>query len=294
MPAPLGGKSRRRSLFQREVNDVKRHWWRWLVCAVLLAVLAAALDVRLAVRHYGIDAAQITSPVRLALVTDFHGCDYGEGADRLIAAIQAETPDAVLLAGDIFDDEMPWAPSEALVRVLAAQYPCYYVTGNHEYWSGRVAEIYDILASAGVRILNMEGEVLTVRGQEISLCGVPDPYAMGYEDAPDTAKQLTRAQSQAKPGTYTVLLAHRPELIDAYAAAGFDLVVSGHAHGGQVRVPLLLNGLYAPNQGLFPEYAGGHYTAEGTSLIVSRGLARESTAFPRIFNRPELVIIDLQ
>ncbi len=93
---------------------------------------------------------------------------------------------------------------------------------------------------------------------------------------------------------YTVLLSHRPEFFELYTEYNFDLVLSGHAHGGQWRIPYILNGLYAPNQGVFPKYAGGEYTENNTTMIVSRGLARESTLLPRFYNRPELVIIDLQ
>ena len=92
-----------------------------------------------------------------------------------------------------------------------------------------------------------------------------------------------------------MLMAHRPELTNQYATAGFDLVVSGHAHGGQVRIPLLVNGLCAPNQGWFPEYAGGEYKVDGTTLIVSRGLSTQRQMYiPRIFNRPELVLITIE
>lgn len=106
---------------------------------------------------------------------------------------------------------------------------------------------------------------------------------------------LQRASSDIDPRAFTVLLAHRPERIDKYAATGdFDLVVSGHAHGGQVRIPGLINGLFAPNQGFFPKYAGGQYEVDGTTLVVSRGLARESTRIPRVFNRPELVLVEIQ
>ena len=150
------------------------------------------------------------------------------------------------------------------------------------------------MTDAGVTVLDQSCAVLEVRGQRISLCGVPDPYAMVYSGAPDTHVQLARTRAQAEQGTFTMLMAHRPELIDLYAAAGFDLVVAGHAHGGQVRVPGLLNGLYAPNQGWFPAYAGGEYRVGDTKMIVSRGLARESTRAPRVFNRPELVIVTLE
>lgn len=262
---------------------------RLAVLTVMGILALIGLDQRMIVRRYTVESGKLDQAVRLAVITDFHGCDYGEGASRLIAAIEGEAPDAVLLVGDIFDDVLPWDDSEALVRALAAKWPCYYVTGNHEYWSKQVDEICRIVTAAGATVLNQDCAELVVKGQHINLCGIPDPYAnVGTWDA------LTSATGDIHQEGFTVLLAHRPELIEQYAAKGtFDLVVSGHAHGGQVRVPFLVNGLFAPNQGWFPKYAGGKYEVEGTTLIVSRGLARESTLLPRIFNRPELVMIEL-
>ncbi|MBR4319366.1 MAG: metallophosphoesterase, partial [Oscillospiraceae bacterium] len=109
-----------------------------------------------------------------------------------------------------------------------------------------------------------------------------------------TEQQLKLLNETAQNGNYTILLSHRPELFPLYENCQFDLVLSGHAHGGQWRIPYLLNGLYAPNQGLFPEYAGGKYQSGQVTMLVSRGLARESTKLPRFYNRPELVVIDLQ
>ncbi len=99
--------------------------------------------------------------------------------------------------------------------------------------------------------------------------------------------------TQPRNGNYTILLSHRPEPFRFYACYGFDLALCGHAHGGQWRIPGLLNGLYAPHQGLFPKYAGGRYLKGGTTMIVSRGLARENTRVPRFYDPPELVIVDL-
>ena len=273
----------------------KKKWLiRLAVLAVLIVLAVSGLDQRMIVRRYTVASDKIEKPVRLAVLTDFHGCDYGPGAQRLLASIEAEGPDLVLLVGDIYDDEMPWDASDALVTALAARWPTYYVTGNHEYWSEEIDEICRRVSAAGATVLDMDCRTVEVNGQRLSICGVPDPYAMVYSGAPETPEQLARAMSQAEPGAFTLLLAHRPEMIEAYAAAGFDLVVSGHAHGGQVRLPGLLNGLYAPNQGFLPRYAGGEYRVGNTTLIVSRGLARESTRVPRVFNPPELVIITLQ
>lgn len=268
---------------------LKRRIRRCLWVSVLFLVLLA-LDPRMVVRRYTVESDKVDAPIRLALLTDFHGCNYGKDASRLIAAVDAEHPDVVLLVGDIFDDNLSWDASEALVSTLASRYPCYYVTGNHEYWSGRAAEIEQIVERAGATVLNQTCAVLTVQGQQINLCGIPDPYA-----GVNTSTALARAAAAIPQEGFTVLLAHRPELIETYAASGaFDLVVSGHAHGGQVRIPGLLNGLYAPHQGFFPSYAGGLYTVDTTVMVVSRGLARESTRLPRVFNRPELVIITLE
>lgn len=270
----------------------RKRWLAFLIAGVLL-LAAMALDMRLTVQTYRLDAETLTAPVRLAVVTDFHGCHYGPEAARLVEAIENALPDVVLLGGDIFDDDMPWEASEALVTALAARWPCFYVTGNHEYWSERAGEICRIMEAAGVTVLNMDARTIEMNGQRLSICGIPDPEAIVYADAPELRTQLTLAKAQAEPGTYTVLLAHRPEEIEAYAEAGFDLVISGHAHGGQVRLPGLVNGLYAPDQGWFPVYAGGLYRVGATQLVVSRGLARESTRLPRVFNRPELVIVEL-
>ena len=202
-------------------------------------------------------------------------------------------PDAVLLVGDMFDDDTQNRPPErtlSLMRQLSAQYPCYYVSGNHEAWTGEMDALYQQTADAGVTVLRMSSGVLTVREQRIALCGVPDPYEMVFSGAPDTEEQLRQAMENVDSADFTVLLAHRPELLAKYAQFPFDLVVSGHAHGGQVRIPGVVNGLYAPNQGWFPKLAGGAYAQDGTTLIVSRGLAVR-TRLPRIFNRPEVVLV---
>lgn len=269
-------------------------WWT-AALAVLMLLAAIALDQRLVVRHYTVEAEEITAPVRLAVLTDLHECDYGAEGAELLTVLVAEKPDVVLLVGDMFADGGSYAYGLAVMAALAQRYPTYYVTGNHEYWTNEVDRIVALVRETGVTVLDQSCEVLTLNGQRISLCGVPDPSAMTYAGAPDVQTQLTRAMAQAEQGSFTILMAHRPELAELYAAAGFDLALSGHAHGGQVRIPLLVNGLYAPNQGWFPEYAGGEYQVGGTTLIVSRGLSTQRQMhIPRIFNRPELVIVTIE
>lgn len=268
----------------------KKHRWILPVLAILVILTLIALDERLILRTYTVASPKLTAEVRLAVVTDFHSSD---NADDVAAMTASCAPDAVLLVGDLFDDDTQNRPTErtlSLMRQLSAQYPCYYVSGNHETWTGEMDALYQQTEDAGVTVLRMSSGVLTVRGQRIALCGVPDPYEMVYSGAPDTEEQIRQAMENVDSADFTVLLAHRPELLAKYAQFPLDLVVSGHAHGGQVRIPGVLNGLYAPNQGWFPKLAGGAYTQDGTTLIVSRGLAVR-TRLPRIFNRPEVVLV---
>lgn len=268
----------------------KKHWWILPVLAILVILTLIALDERLTLRTYTVASPKLTAEVRLAVVTDFHSSD---NADDVAAMTASCAPDAVLMVGDMFDDDTQNRPTErtlSLMRQLSALYPCYYVSGNHEAWTGEMDALYQQTEEAGVTVLRMSSGVLTVRGQRIALCGIPDPYEMVYSGAPDTEEQLRQALEDVDSADFTVLLAHRPELLAKYAQFPLDLVVSGHAHGGQVRIPGVLNGLYAPNQGWFPKLASGAYAQGGTTLIVSRGLAVR-TRLPRIFNRPEVVLV---
>lgn len=268
----------------------KKHWWILPALAILVVLTLIALDERLILRTYTVVSPKLTAEVRLAVVTDFHSSD---NADDVVEMLASCAPDAVLMVGDLFDDDTQNRPTErtlSLMRQLSAQYPCYYVSGNHEAWTGEMDALYQQTEEAGVTVLRMSSGVLTVRGQRIALCGIPDPYEMVFSGAPDTEEQIRQAMENVDSADFTVLLAHRPELLAKYAQFPLDLVVSGHAHGGQVRIPGVLNGLYAPNQGWFPKLAGGAYTQDGTTLIVSRGLAVR-TRLPRIFNRPEVVLV---
>lgn len=270
---------------------------RIVTTVILVAISLSAFDIRLKVRRYTLDAPEITSAIRMVLITDLHSCRYGDMQSTLIDAVNDLKPDLVLLGGDIFDDDLPDENTDIFLSGIKDLYPCYYVTGNHEYWSGseRYSEKMAILEKYGINTLSGECVTVSVNGEFINICGVDDPEAFWEEQREENVrKQLISAKAGADNGCYTILLAHRPEYFDTYCEYDFDLVLSGHAHGGQWRIPLILNGLYAPNQGIFPEYAGGQYEADDTTMIVSRGLARKSTRVPRIFNRPELVLIEIE
>ena len=255
--------------------------------AALALLGAAALRRDLAVRRYAVRTSKLFAPVRLAVLSDLHSGFYGAGQRHLLAAIEREAPDALLLAGDMADDRRPPDGAVCLVSAAAAAYPCFYVTGNHEIRNGRGAELRGLFAALGATVLSgSSAELALPGGQRLRICGLDDPTAL-----PAVVWQRQMDALRPAPGDplFSVLLTHRPERPQAYH--GFGLVVAGHAHGGQVRIPGVLNGLFAPQQGWLPAYAGGLYPLDGGVMAVSRGLCRN--ALPRFWNRPELVIVDV-
>ena len=234
---------------------------------------------------------KIDTPFRFALVTDLHSCYYGKDQKRLTDLIDNGKVDGVLLSGDIFDDKFSDTNAKIFMEAISKKYPCFYVTGNHEFWSKRENETKEYLKSLGVTVLEGDASTIEIKGNKIDICGVDDPTYMKNDE---WRSQLTKASEKSDPEHYRILLSHRPEKVDVYREYDFDLVVSGHAHGGQWTIPFLHRGIAAPNQGLLPKYVDGRYDlGNGTEMIVSRGLARERMPYPRFFNHPEVVLIDI-
>jgi len=264
--------------------------------AAFTAVGAVALRENLAVRHDELRSDKIISPVKLAVITDLHSTFYGKKQEKLLCTVREEKTDAVLFIGDIVDDRMPMCGANRLFAGLGRHFPCYYVSGNHEFRSGKIDAIKKKIRRYGITVLEGDAARLRIGMQNILIAGVDDPAGFSKNNPYGWQKQLQNCISAAAANgndIYRILLCHRPERNEVYAASGFGLILCGHAHGGQVRIPYLLNGLYAPNQGLFPKYAGGCYElGQDVSMIVSRGLCRNE--LPRVFNLPELVIVELK
>lgn len=232
------------------------------------------------------------SGVRIVLITDLHSCYYGKNQNSLIKRIDKEKPDIILLAGDIFDDKIDDDNTKILIEDLVKKYPCYYVTGNHEYWSHRADEMKEYMKSVGVHVLAGDCETVTINGSTLDICGIDDPYNLSEEE---WVHQIDKAYSETDEAHVRILVTHRPEKVEVYEKYDFDLIVAGHAHAGQIRIPFLNKGVLAPDQGFMAEYVNGTYTlSNGSIMEVSRGLARESTPAPRFFNHPEIVVIDLE
>ena len=228
---------------------------------------------------------------KIAHVSDLHNAVFGRKNEKLLSLIRAAEPDIIAITGDLIDSRHTDIDSAlAFVEAAAEIAPVYYVTGNHE---SRLDfdEIEPRLIAAGARVLRNEAEDIGHGGERIRLAGIDDPSFIRTGGTSEERAAAELEQLGDGGGTFTVLLAHRPELVEVYAEYGAGLVLSGHAHGGQVRLPLL-GGLYAPGQGLLPEYDSGLYSLGETQMVVSRGLGN-SVAPLRVNNRPELVIVTL-
>ena len=255
-------------------------------------------NIALEVNEYEIVSDRIPEAFagfRIAQVSDLHNKDFGEGYGQLLTLLSEINPDIIVVTGDLIDSrrtdldvalEFAWQAGK-IARV-------YYVSGNHE---ARVPEYEDLktgLVKAGVVILENQKVQITREGESITLMGIDDPsfqedYLFG--DSKSVARQAIENLQNESDG-YTILLSHRPELFDLYVDTEMDLVFSGHAHGGQFRLPFI-GGLVAPNQGFFPKYDAGQFTEENTTMIVSRGVGNSIIPI-RFNNRPEIVLVTLR
>lgn len=232
---------------------------------------------------------------KIAHISDLHNDEFGKDNAKLISLIENSDPDIIAITGDIFDSHHTDVNISIEFAQKAAEIaPCYYVAGNHEQ---RVPEAYEKLLKAfeeiGIIVLDNKAVKIERAGQSINVLGVSDP---GFETDylyGDTEGVLDRhlTELMTDKESFNLLLSHRPELFELYERHDVDLVLTGHAHGGQFRLPFV-GGLYAPNQWLLPEYDAGLYTEDNTNMIVSRGIGNSLFPF-RINNRPEVIVVTL-
>ena len=235
------------------------------------------------------------SGFRIAQVSDLHNAEFGKNNAELLKLLSESRPDIIVITGDLIDanhTDVGIALGFAQESVRIA--PTYYVTGNHEAASPQYDTLKAGLEEAGFIVLEDEAVSLERNGETITLLGLGDPDftvkgdMFGETSAMVSTKLRNLIDDESR---YTILLSHRPELFETYTDGGIELVFSGHAHGGQFRLPFI-GGLAAPNQGLFPQYDAGLYTDGGTSMVVSRGIGNSIIPF-RFNNRPEIVLVEL-
>lgn len=227
-------------------------------------------------------------------LSDLHNKSFGKNQKNLVEEIRKIKPDLIVFTGDIIDrrryDEKP---SLLLMNEIIKIAPVYYVTGNHEIWSGKFDSLEKKLKDTGVNILRNEQKAIRKGESEIHLIGIDDPAVSSSYNMEDEIidKEIQETIGKKYNEEYKILLSHRPEKFHIYSKNNLDLILCGHAHGGQIRLPFI-GGIIAPNQGFFPKYTSGVYEEEKSTMIVSRGLGNSLVPF-RIFNRPEIVVITL-
>ncbi|MCL2866869.1 MAG: metallophosphoesterase [Clostridia bacterium] len=263
----------------------------------LLAFAAAGLLQRLKITRYRVILPNMkgTRPVRLLLLADLHGKRWGKGQRFLLNAARAQQPDAVVLAGDMTEAGHSYQPVIELARGLTSIAPVFFVAGNHDLLTFDCDAFTHALEKESVVSLRDQSIPLRVRDETITLSGLDDPFIAfirEWEDTDANYEERLREVSAADGPSPRVLITHRPEYAVLYARAGYHLALCGHTHGGQVRLPPPLRGLYASGQGFFPRYAAGEYRVNGMHMIISRGL-HQSVTRPRFFNRPEVVAVDM-
>jgi uncharacterized protein len=224
---------------------------------------------------------------RIVQVSDLHDATFGENQQRLVKKVKDAEPDAIFLTGDLIDSRRyNLQNSLDAVEQFVEIADVYYVTGNHEVAVNQIDEIYTALESLGVHILPNQSLEIERDGERLTILGIEDPL-MGKE----VQEMLDKAMVGTED-TYKILLSHRPEKFEIYVENQLDLVFTGHAHGGQVRLPFI-GGLVAPGQGWLPAYTNGMYEAGETKMLVSRGLGN-SLVPQRLFNLPELIVVELK
>lgn len=231
---------------------------------------------------------------KIVHLTDLHGKLFGKDQKYLIEKIKNEKPDIIVYTGDLVDKRhYDGAPGLLLMRELKKIAPVYYVTGNHEWWTGKYDELKKLLIEEGVVVVGNTHIELKKIDTSIMLYGLEDPTSNnnGSDDFTFADKKFQEMKIP-EDGKYKILLSHRPELFQIYKKHGFDLVFAGHAHGGQIRIPFI-GGIFAPDQGFFPKYTLGLYSDGSTNMVVSGGLGN-SIIKQRIFDRPEVVIVTLR
>lgn len=225
---------------------------------------------------------------RITQVSDLHDAVFGDNQQNLVKKVQKSNPDVIFITGDVIDsNRYDLEQSLDAVRQFVQIAEVYYVIGNHEVATNKVDEIYNVMEEMGVHVMANSSVTLKREEQSISVAGIEDPL-----NGHDTQSMLNEALSTVNPENLMILLAHRPEQFTTYVENHIDLVFSGHAHGGQVRIPGI-GGLAAPGQGFFPKYTAGTYEGGETVMNVSRGLGNSGFPF-RIFNLPEIVVVELK
>lgn len=277
----------------------KKHRGRGCLTAlIILALIAAAAEFLikdsredLEISRYEVNSKKLPESFdgfKIVQLSDLHGAEFGEDGMGLVEKVKELEPDIIALTGDFVTDEGDLAAVKKLAGRLTELCPVYFVSGNHEFGSGLAIKVRNILERAGVKYLSNEYLTISRGEDEILLGGVEDPLAYADMLSPD---ELAQKMNDAAPDAFKILLGHRNYWMTEYPELPVDLIFCGHAHGGLIRIPGV-GGLIGTDRRLFPDFDAGEYNNGRYTLIVSRGLGN-SVPIPRVFNRPEIVCVEL-
>ncbi len=250
--------------------------------AVFLFLLAAALPWKIDVTKVQIKTDKVKNPMRIMVLADLHCRRFGKNQNRILDRVKEEKPDIIVIPGDLFDYERDYEVSFELIRGLKG-YPVYFSSGNHEmFLSDDLGRLRRRLEHEGVYVLEDRSEVF----HEAEIAGMTD---MGERPV----KSPTEVSALFQTNLFRILISHRPHYYDLYRSCRCDLIISGHYHGGQWCLPFTKKGIYVPHEGFFPSHTHGLHEMNGKLMFVSRGLASGHPNLPRLYNNPEIGIIDI-
>jgi predicted MPP superfamily phosphohydrolase len=277
-----------------EKKEKKKKRWPFAMAAVALAVAAILADSRwrLDVHDYEVVSARLPAGFdgfRIVVLSDLHGAEFGKDNRRLVEAVRDARPDLIALTGDIIVEKEDIPVAAALCAQLTPLAPCFFISGNHDAGSRGLTELREALEACGVKYLANEYLPLERNGDRIVLCGVEDPITWAVMPKPD---EVVAALRREYPDDYVLFLGHRNDFADKYPLLDVDLIISGHNHGGVVRLPFV-GGVLGNNGELFPEYDAGYYHTYCYDMVISRGLG-QIKAIPRFLNPPDVPVITLK
>lgn len=276
-------------------RKTKRVWLYSLIGMLLLMGFLHFQNNSIVTSNYTIHSDKLSQHVngyKIVQLSDLHNKAFGKDQSNLIRKVKKLNPDIIVFTGDLVDsNRYDEKPSLMLMENLVPIAPVYYVTGNHEWWSGKFARLESKLQAIGVHVMRNTVEDITIDHERIQIIGIDDPAESNTEKMDVEEKMMNVIGKNEGNNKFKIMLSHRPELFSLYSEYGVDVVFTGHAHGGQFRIPFI-GGLIAPNQGLFPTYTSGMYEEKDTTMVVNRGLGNSIIPI-RIFNRPEIVAVTL-
>ena len=286
-----------------KANEIKKKLLRrkWFLLLIFIGLISFSVyqgNTTVGVTYNDIYSDKIPADFdnySIVQLSDLHDAEFGENHLEVVNKVKKITPQAIFITGDFIDSNR-YNLEQSLILIEELQFvaPIYYVTGNHEVATKDLDQIKGALEDMGVRVLSDEADIVkfNTSTSSIAVGGIEDPLASQLEDNEAVKASVERAFKNVPDTMFKVLLSHRPEQFDVYVEQGIDVTFSGHAHGGQFRIPGI-GGLASPGQGWFPKYSSGVHVKDDSHMVVSRGLGN-SIIPVRLFNQPEIVVVTLR